>query len=562
MARDYWKDRQAKALTNLTNKSAKAIETQLRKYYKRTMESTIADFEATFDKLQATAVEGRHPTPADLYKLDKYWQAQAQLKEQLQKLGDKEAVLFSAQFEKSYNDIYRALAADSGVHFSRISTQGAEQMIKQVWAADGKSWSKRIWENTEELAAALNEKMIECVVGGKKTSDLKKALMERFGVSFSRADALARTELAHVQTQAARQRYEDTGIEYVEIWADKDERRCDVCGKLHQKRYPVNAQIPIPAHPRCRCCIVPVVEIPEDKPVQQPQPQAQPKEQPQTIAEQIKEREAQELEKVIAKNPYVIDEAELPPFPSAYNYETYEQYKKDVAKWRETHPYESAYDPYCADSYWRSTGEYADQVDKNKRFDATIAKLNKDYPLNEHNMQKIRVGSYENMGAFLTETQQERMGEAQAQFWRNPQTDEAVIGFNPFGTTGTMADDLRKRAKAIKEGKILSTVLDNSPEGVAIHEWGHGMSDYITTAMVYDCPDAHEYWDWYRSLPKEEIKAGLSSYAAENRGEFEAECFAELQTDNPRPLALEYEKYLKKCKAFCGRIKYIDSRPD
>jgi hypothetical protein len=125
-----------------------------------------------------------------------------------------------------------------------------------------------------------------------------------------------------------------------------------------------------------------------------------------------------------------------------------------------------------------------------------------------------------------------------------------------------MADDLRKRAKAIKEGKILSTVLDNSPEGVAIHEWGHGMSDYITTAMVYDCPDAHEYRDWYRSLPKEEIKAGLSSYAAENRGEFEAECFAELQTDNPRPLALEYEKYLKKCKAFCGRIKYIDSRPD
>jgi SPP1 gp7 family putative phage head morphogenesis protein len=384
--------------------------------------------------------------------------------------------------------------------------------------------------------------------------------MERFNVSFSRADALARTELAHIQTQAARQRYEDTGIEYVEIWADKDERRCEVCGKLHKKRYPVGATMPIPAHPRCRCCIVPVVEIPEDKPVQQPK--EQPQQTAQTAIDQIKEREEQELEKAIAKNPYVIDETELPPFPSAYNYKTYEQYKKDVAEWRETHPNDSAFDPYCDDSYWRSTGEYADQVDKNKRFDATIAKLNKDYPLNDHNMQKLRVGTYENMGAFLTEIQQERMGEAQAQFWRNPQTNEAVIGFNPFGTTGTMADDLRKRAKAIKEGKILSTVLDNSPEGVAIHEWGHGMSDYITTAMVYDCPDAHEYWDWYRSLSKEEIKAGLSSYAADNRGEFEAECFAELQTDDPRPLAKKYEEYLKKCKAFCGRIKYIDSRPD
>ena len=276
MAKDYWKDRQAKALTNLSNKSAKSIEAQLKKYYQRTMQTAIADFEATYDKLLATMEDGREPTPADLYKLDKYWQTQAQLKTELQKLGDKEAALFSKQFEDSYKNVYSALAKDSTAHYSRISTQGAQQMIKQVWAADGKSWSKRIWENTEELAATLNEKLIECVVGGKKTSDLKKALMERFNVSFGRADALARTELAHIQTQAAKQRYTDTGIEYVEIWADKDERRCDVCGKLHKKRYPVDATMPIPAHPRCRCTIVPVVEIPEeiDEP-KQTQPQAQ-----------------------------------------------------------------------------------------------------------------------------------------------------------------------------------------------------------------------------------------------------------------------------------------------
>ena len=137
-------------------------------------------------------------------------------------------------------------------------------MIKQVWAADGKSWSARIWENTADLAETLNEKLIECVVGGKKTSELKKALMERFSVSYSRADALARTELAHIQTQAAKQRYEDTGIERVQIWADPDERTCEVCGKLHKKIYPVGARIPIPAHPRCRCTIVPVVEIPDE----------------------------------------------------------------------------------------------------------------------------------------------------------------------------------------------------------------------------------------------------------------------------------------------------------
>lgn len=279
MARgEYWKDRQARALTNLTNRGAKSIEAQLKKYYQSTMQRTISDFEATYDKLLATMEDGREPTPADLYKLDKYWQTQAQLKDELQKLGDKEAALLSKQFEESYIDVYDELAKDSTAHYSRISSQGAQQMINQVWAADGKSWSARIWDNTADLAEMLNDKLIECVVGGKKTSDLKKALMERFGVSFSRADALARTELAHIQTQAAKQRYTDTGIEYVEIWADKDERRCDVCGKLHQKRYPVDAVMPIPAHPRCRCCIVPVVDVPEEiaeqpkKTIEQTQP--------------------------------------------------------------------------------------------------------------------------------------------------------------------------------------------------------------------------------------------------------------------------------------------------
>lgn len=259
MARKYWQDRQARALSKLTGKSARAIETQMRKYYKRAMESTIKDFEATYDKLLATVEEGREPTPADLYKLDKYWKMQGQLKDVLQTLGDRQAAILSREFETNFFEVYYSFGKDSGI-YSRISTETAKQMISGVWAADGKAWSSRIWENTADLADTLNEKLIECVVTGKKTSELKKALMERFGVAYHRADALARTELAHIQTQAAKKRYEDAGIEYVQIWADKDERRCDVCGKLHKEIYPVGASVPIPAHPRCRCCIVPVVD--------------------------------------------------------------------------------------------------------------------------------------------------------------------------------------------------------------------------------------------------------------------------------------------------------------
>ena len=276
---NYWQKRNRIAQNNVANKSIKDIEKQLAKYYKQTLKRTIADFEATYDKLLATMDEGRQPTPADLYKLDKYWQMQSQLQAELQKLGDKELELFSQKFTTTYKGVYENLALPSERAFATIDTATARQMINDIWCADNKSWSSRIWDNTAKLAETLNEELIECVVGGKKTSDLKKKLMERFNVSYSQADSLARTEIAHIQTQAAQKRYKDAGLELAEVWADKDERRCVRCGELHQKRYKVGEKVPIPAHPNCRCCIIPVIDV-NVQPIPEPQPEPKPKPKP------------------------------------------------------------------------------------------------------------------------------------------------------------------------------------------------------------------------------------------------------------------------------------------
>lgn len=261
MANSYWVKRSANAQAELTKRSIEQTERQLVRYYTRTQREVIGLFEATYNKLLTTMKEGKELTPADLYKLDTYWQMQAQLREALLKLGDKQAEVLSNQFTKQYQAIYNTLAIKDGVHFNKINADGAKQMINQVWCADGKTWSNRIWDNTELLQQTLNDRLIECVVAGRKTTVLKKLLESDFGVSYSRANTLVRTELAHIQNQAARDRYEAEGVKEFEVWADKDERRCDVCGNLHQKRFSIYDRIPIPAHPNCRCTILPVVEI-------------------------------------------------------------------------------------------------------------------------------------------------------------------------------------------------------------------------------------------------------------------------------------------------------------
>lgn len=257
---NYWEDRLAESQSKLTTKNIKATEAQLKKYYKKAMEDVVGQFEKTYQHLLSSMDEGKEPTPADLYNLDKYWQMQAQLKTKLQKLGDSSYKLMSGQFENQYKTIYNSLSLPSGRAFNTITDENIKQMILQIWCADGKSWSDRIWTNTDKLQQALNDNLINCVLTGKKPTELKQMLMKDFNVSFNNADTIVRTEMARIQTQAAVQRYKDYGLDEVEILADKDERRCDVCGKLHGKRFKIGANLPIPAHPRCRCSVIPVLD--------------------------------------------------------------------------------------------------------------------------------------------------------------------------------------------------------------------------------------------------------------------------------------------------------------
>ena len=205
----------------------------------------------------------REPTPADLYKLDKYWQMQGQLKQELQKLGDKQAALLSKEFENEWNSVYNSIALPSQDAFSTISPGAAHSAINTVWLADGKTFSQRIWSNTEKLMETLNDNLTHCVITGKSTTELTRLLQDRFDVSYRQAKTLVKTEAAHIQVQAAAQRYQDYGLtEYEFLGRDEHDIGCN-CKKLNGKVFKyseakVGVNMP-PLHPNCRCDIIPVI---------------------------------------------------------------------------------------------------------------------------------------------------------------------------------------------------------------------------------------------------------------------------------------------------------------
>lgn len=257
---DYWQQRALETQKRLTTKSIAETERQLKKYYTTALNRTKGSFLSTYNKLLRTIDKGREPTPADLYKLDTYWQLQGELRQELIKLGDKQTALYNQKFMELFENVYNSMAIKDDNHFNMFNRQTAEQMIKEVWVSDGKSWSQRIWNNTEKLQQALNDELINCVLTGADDKYLRQMLMSEFKVSYSRADALIRTEMAHIQTQAAAQRYKDAGLKEVEVFVDEDERTCPICAKHEGEKYYVNDRMPVPFHPRCRCCIIPVID--------------------------------------------------------------------------------------------------------------------------------------------------------------------------------------------------------------------------------------------------------------------------------------------------------------
>ena len=263
---NYWEKRTLEAQQAITDRNIKDIEKQVAKYYKTAASNTVGGFLITYNKILQQIEKGQTPTPALLYKLDTYWQQQGQLKQELQRLGDKQTELYIKKFKEQFYDIYNSFAIKDDTNFHYISDDTVEQVIKYIWCADGKSFSDRVWNNTDKLQQALNDELINCVLTGKSPKQLRERLMYQFNVSYGRADSLVRTELAHIQTKAAEQRYMDMGVKYVQVWADKDERRCDVCGKLHTKVYVLGRdKIPIPAHTNCRCSIIPVTKPQEGR---------------------------------------------------------------------------------------------------------------------------------------------------------------------------------------------------------------------------------------------------------------------------------------------------------
>jgi SPP1 gp7 family putative phage head morphogenesis protein len=112
---------------------------------------------------------------------------------------------------------------------------------------------------TEDVSTDIQRVISDGVIKEKPLYQIVEEIEDRFGVGISRAKTMARTEIMTAVNQGAIDEYRAAGVEELEWLAALDEQMCDTCGALHGKRWPITSAPDCPAHPRCRCCLVPVI---------------------------------------------------------------------------------------------------------------------------------------------------------------------------------------------------------------------------------------------------------------------------------------------------------------
>lgn len=144
--KSYWAERQARHLNKLTDRKIDEVNYQEAVYFKKAQQSIIKEFEATYDKLLANAVDGKPATPADLYNLSRYYEMEHAIQKELEKLGNKQTAYLSKQFGNYYKEIYEKVSLpNSKKNFSLPDNKTVKQLINEIWANDGKTWRWRTY---------------------------------------------------------------------------------------------------------------------------------------------------------------------------------------------------------------------------------------------------------------------------------------------------------------------------------------------------------------------------------------------------------------------------------
>lgn len=162
----------------------------------------------------------------------------------------------------NYTNTYyqNAYVMDSGIKvnlkFDILKQEYIDEAVNSK--VDGELFSKRIWNNTADVADKIKQAIIDAMNGDTTIDKIGQDIQGIFNVNAYNAQRLVNTENARVQSQAIEDIGNNTGCTQQMYSATLENNTCEECGALDGQIFDINdeSKPELPEHPNCRCVYI------------------------------------------------------------------------------------------------------------------------------------------------------------------------------------------------------------------------------------------------------------------------------------------------------------------
>lgn len=200
-----------------------------------------------------------HVSRLEALKLRTQQAAEVAFGNELDKIDEMARKVFTEDYYHSIFEVQKGF--NIGWNIGQIDERKLEKIISKPWAADGKNFSNRIWEQRSQLVNELHTQLTRTCILGKAPDDAIKAISKKFNTTKNQAGRLVMTEQAYFHSVAQKEAFEELDVEEFEIVATLDAHTSEVCQEMDGKHFPMKEYQPgstaPPFHVWCRSVTVP-----------------------------------------------------------------------------------------------------------------------------------------------------------------------------------------------------------------------------------------------------------------------------------------------------------------
>ncbi|MCO8291274.1 minor capsid protein [Tetragenococcus halophilus] len=245
----YWQKRLRDPIYKAYNENEKATKAWL-KFYEDAKKDIDAELMDVYKRIGKD-----DPKISDFYRSNHLEKIEKQIEKSLVSIGNKEDTYLKGKIKDGVK--LGSKTVSDALQTSMLNKRAIDQLIKQPWQ-DG-DFSSRVWDNKAQLIASMKSELTAGIVKGDGIYKVADRLDKRLDVGKSQTQRLARTEYMHALNAGQLETYQENRYDKLEWVASEDGKGCDICHLRNGKQYKIDDVPVLPAHPNCRCTMIPII---------------------------------------------------------------------------------------------------------------------------------------------------------------------------------------------------------------------------------------------------------------------------------------------------------------